>query len=68
MIPSGLLVILALGALSASLALLMARLEIAVAADVLAIGAALLGLTAFVAVAWSTVRRARHLPSRGRRP
>lgn len=68
MISSGLLVVLALGALSASLALLMARLEFAATADVLAVGAALLGLTAFITVAWSTVKRARHLPSGVRRP
>ena len=68
MIPSPLLVILGLGALSASLALLMARLGLPVAADVFAIGGALLGLAAFVAVAVATVRSARRLPARpGRR-
>jgi hypothetical protein len=63
-----LLVILGLGALSASLALLMARLEMPVVADVFAIGGALLGITAFVMVAVATVRSARRLPARpGRR-
>jgi uncharacterized membrane protein YhaH (DUF805 family) len=56
------LVILALGALCAALALLMARLELPAAAHVLAIASALCGLTAFLAAAASTVRRARHLP------
>jgi hypothetical protein len=58
---AGLFVVLALGALSASLALLMARLQLALAADVFAVGAALLGVSAFVTVAVSTVRRARRL-------
>jgi hypothetical protein len=58
---AGLFVILAFGALSASLALLMARLQLALAADVFAVGAALLGVSAFVTVAVSTVRRARRL-------
>jgi hypothetical protein len=62
-IAPGLLVILALGALSASLALLMARLELSIVADAFAVGAAVSGLTAFVTVAISTVRRARRLPS-----
>ena len=56
------LVILALGALCAALALLMARMQLAAAAHVLAIASALCGLTAFLAVAASTVRRARQLP------
>ena len=65
---SPLLVILGLGALCASLALLMARLEMPVVADVFAIGGALLGITAFVMVAVVTVRSARRLPARpGRR-
>ncbi|HWC01647.1 MAG TPA: hypothetical protein VHF87_02650 [Methylomirabilota bacterium] len=65
---SPLLVILGLGALSASLALLMARLHLPLAADVLAIGSALLGVTAFVVMTVTTVRSARRLPSRpGRR-
>jgi hypothetical protein len=65
---SPLLVILGLGALSASLALLMARLRLPLAADVLAIGSALLGVTAFVAMTVTTLRSARRLPSRpGRR-
>jgi hypothetical protein len=59
-----LLVTLALGALSASLALLMARLHLPVAADVFAVGAALLGVAAFVTAAVTTVRSARRLPSR----
>ena len=58
---AGLFVILALGALSASLALLTARLQLPLAADVLAVGAAVLGVSAFVSVAVSTVRRARRL-------
>jgi hypothetical protein len=66
-ISAKLLVTLALGALSASLALLMARLEFWLAADVLAIGAALLGLTAFAAVAVSTLRRAQRLARPDRR-
>jgi hypothetical protein len=65
-ISPALLVILGLGALSASLALLTASLHWTVAADVLAIGAALLGLTAFVLTAVTTVRSARRLPSRPR--
>lgn len=68
MISSPLLVTLALGALSASLALLMARLHWPVAADVFAVAGALLGVAAFVAAAVTTVRSARRLPSRpGRR-
>ena len=68
MTASPLLVILGLGALSASLALLMARLGQPVAADVFAIGGALLGMTAFVVVAIATVRSARRLPARRGRP
>ena len=64
MISSPLLVILGLGALSASLALLMASLRWAVAADVFAIGSALLGGAAFAVAAAATVRSARRLPSR----
>jgi hypothetical protein len=65
---SPLLVILGVGALSASLALLMARLHQPLAADILAIGSALLGVTAFVVMAVTTVRTARRLPARpGRR-
>ncbi len=64
MISSPLLVILGLGALCASLALLMARLQVPLAADVFAIGGALLGLAAFVVAAVATVRSARRLPSR----
>ena len=65
---SPLLVILAVGALSVSVALLMARLHLSVVADVFAIGDAVLAVAAFVAVAVATVRSARRLPSRpGRR-
>ena len=65
---ASLLVIVALGALSASLALLMARLHLPVAADVFAVGGALLGVAAFVAAAVTTVQSALRLPSRpGRR-
>jgi len=67
-ISSRLLVILGLDALSASLALLMASMQLPVAADVFAVGGALLGVAAFVAAAVTTVRSARRLPSRpGRR-
>jgi hypothetical protein len=59
--PSGLLVVLALGALAAALALLMARLALPLAADVCAVSAAALGLAAFVTAAVSTIRRARQL-------
>ncbi|HXJ78593.1 MAG TPA: hypothetical protein VMS64_07925 [Candidatus Methylomirabilis sp.] len=57
-------VIVASGALSAALALVMARLQFLLAADVLALGAALGGLAAFVVAAVSTIRRAGNLPSR----
>lgn len=66
--PAPLLVVLALGALGASGALLMARLQLFLAADVLAIGSAVAGLTAVVALAVSTIRRARQLPPGPRRP
>ena len=59
-----LLVTLALGALSASLALLMARLHLPVAADVFAVGGSLLGVAAFITAVVATVRSARRLPSR----
>jgi hypothetical protein len=68
MIAPAVLVILALGALGASLALLAARLDLPAVADGLVGGAALCGLTAFAAVARSTIERARRLPSRGPRP
>jgi hypothetical protein len=58
----GLLAILALGALGAGLALLMARLELPLAAHAFAIGAAVCGIAAFLSVAWITVQRARRLP------
>ncbi len=64
MISSPLFVILGLGALSASLALLMARLQRPLVADVFAVGGAVLGVAAFVVVAVATVRSARRLPSR----
>jgi hypothetical protein len=67
-IPPALYVVLALGALAASLALLAARLGIFVAADVFAIAAAILGVTSFGAAAWSTVRHARGLRHRGDSP
>lgn len=68
MISSPLLVILGLGALSASLALLMAHLQFPAVADVFAVGGAVLGVAAFVIVALATVRSARRLPARpGRR-
>lgn len=54
-----LLVTLGLGALSASLALLLAHLGLPIAADVLALGAAALGVAAFVTVTVATMRRAR---------
>jgi hypothetical protein len=63
-ISPALLVILGLGALSAALALLAASRQWPLAADVCAIAAALLGITAFVITAVSTVRSARRLPSR----
>jgi hypothetical protein len=66
-ISSPLLVILGLGALSAGLALLMARLQVPLAADVFAIGGAVLGVTAFVVAAVATVQSARRLPPRPRR-
>jgi hypothetical protein len=62
------LVILALGALSASLALLVAYWRLPLVADILAFGGAALGITAFVSVGLSTVRSARQLRGRaGRR-
>lgn len=67
MTSSSLLVILGLGALCASLALLLAHLRAPLAADLFAIGSALLGVTAFVVTAVATVRSARRLPSRPER-
>jgi hypothetical protein len=61
------LVVLTLGALSASLALLAAHLRLGVVADVLAITSGLCGLAAFVGGAAFTIRHARRLPPR-RRP
>ena len=54
-----LLVTLGLGALSASLALLLAHLGLPIAADVLALSAAALEVAAFVTVTVATARRAR---------
>lgn len=65
MISPPLLVVLSIGALCASGALLMARLQYALAADILAFGAALAGLAAVATAAVSTVQHARRL-SRGR--
>ena len=65
MISSPLLVTLALGALSASLALLTARLQLPVLADVFAIGSAALGVAAFVAAAVATVGSARRRSGTG---
>jgi hypothetical protein len=65
--PAPLLVILGLGALSASLALLLAHLRWPLAADVCAVGGALLGIAAFVVTAIATVRSARRLPAGGGR-
>jgi hypothetical protein len=64
---SGLLVLLSLAALGASLALLAARLGLTALADALAVASALCGLAAFVLVAAYTVRRARQL-GRAARP
>lgn len=64
MIAAGLLVTLAVAALCASLALLMARLELWLVAHVLAIAATLLGAGAFAAASVSTFQRARRLPAR----
>ena len=58
MIDAPLLVTLGLGALSASLALLLAHLGLPIAADVLALSAAALEVAAFVTVTVATVRRA----------
>jgi hypothetical protein len=53
-----LLVTVAVAALSAGLALLMARFELHLAADVFALSSGVLGLAAFVAAVVSTVRGA----------
>jgi hypothetical protein len=62
--PAPLLLTLGLGVLSASLALLLARLGVPIAADAQAVGSGLLGVAAFVAAAVSTVRSARKLSAR----
>jgi hypothetical protein len=61
------MVMLSLGALCAALALLTARLHLAVLADALAVGGALCGLMGFVSAAGFTLRRARRLPARSDR-
>jgi predicted Na+-dependent transporter len=66
-ISAPLLVILSLGALSASLALLLAHLQFPLAADLLAVSAAIFGLLAVLTAGVSTVRRARQLPAGPRR-
>jgi len=63
---SGLLVLLSLAALGASLALLAARLGAAALADAFAITSALCGLVAFLLVAVYSARRARQLGRAGR--
>lgn len=55
-------VIAASAALFAVFAVAAARLELAFAADVLAVGAVLCGLTAFLSAAISTIRRAGDIP------
>lgn len=67
MTSAPLLVVLAVGALCASLALLAARLQHGLVADVLALGAAGSGVLAVLIAAVSTVRRARQLPAGRRR-
>lgn len=67
MISAPLLVILSLGALSASLALLLARLQFPLAADLLAVSGAVFGLLAVLTAGVSTLRRARQLPGDPRR-
>jgi hypothetical protein len=62
------LLMVALAALCASLALAMARLDAPIVADVFAVSAAICALAAFVTVGLSTIRRARRLSSRSRRP
>lgn len=68
MISPGLLVLLSLGALSASLALLLAHWGFSIAADCLAVGSALFGLLAVLTAGVSTLRRARRIPAGPRRP
>jgi hypothetical protein len=62
-ISAPLLVILSLGALSASLALLVAHLQFPLAADLLAVSGAIFGLLAVLTAGVSTLRRARQLPT-----
>jgi hypothetical protein len=66
-ISAPLLVLLSLGALSASLALLLARLHFPLAADVLAVSGAVFGLLAVLTAGVSTLRRARQLQAGPRR-
>ena len=67
MISAPLLVILSLGALSASLALLLARLQFPLAADLLVVSAAIFGLLAVLTAGVSTLRRAKQIPAGPRR-
>lgn len=62
MISPALLVILGLGALNASQALRIASLRWPIAADVFAVGGALVGVAAFVAAVAATSRSAGRLP------
>jgi hypothetical protein len=66
-ISAPLLVILSLGALSASLALLLARLQFPLAADLLAVSSAVFGFLAVLTAGVSTLRRARQIPAGPRR-
>ena len=59
MISAPLLVILSFGALSASLALLLAHLQFPLAADLLAVSGAIFGLLAVLMAGVSTFRRGR---------
>jgi hypothetical protein len=63
-----LFLLLGLGALSASLAFLMAHLRVLGVAHLFAVTAVICGLAVFVTVALSTIRRARHLPWTARQP
>jgi hypothetical protein len=65
---TAMLVMLAVGALAASLGLLMAHLHFSGVAHLFAVTATVCGIAAFVTVALSTIRRARQLPWRSRQP
>lgn len=67
MISAPLLVIPSLGALSASLALLLAHQQFPLAADLLAISGAVFGLLAVLTAGVSSVRRARQISAGPRR-